>query len=128
MMYRACMKYKYLWLFLALLFCLGAVGCSVPDAMCVDDKGVPQHGETEFAWFLINSFNLIFENPLRFLGIIVLIFVLLGVGGNLYANGHPILGTIVMIGGAAILAYIFTIVFFFLAMVFGLMLGGFRKH
>ena len=124
------MKTKPILLCLLLLFCVGLCGCagSFPDAMCKDDHGVIQHGETEFSWVIINSFKLAFDNPLRLLLIIVLTFVLFLLGGWLWGAGQKFLGVLAIGIGAIILATMFTLAYFVLAMVIGIVFSGFLKR
>ena len=101
------------------------------DEMCKDDHGVPQHGETEFAWFLVNAMNALFDNPFRLLGLLIGAFLMLGVGGALIGSGNPagkLLGWLIIIGGAAVLAYIYTMMMIVLAFVVAFIIGGFRKN
>ena len=128
MMYHLSMKITLIALLL--LFCLGLTGCagSFPDAMCKDDAGIVQHGETEFSWVIINSFRLVFDHPGRFLLIIALTFALLFAGGALWGAGQKFLGAIVIVAGAVILATIFTLAYFVLAMVLGVVFSGFLKR
>jgi len=166
-MYGDCMKYKSLWLSLALLCCLGAVKTkAMPDFLTdfyplpnsvwdwnkfyPDDSNqwtrvqyyvnflgkrqtyhlreIEDGKQQELSAFLINSFTFIFGNPFQFLSIIAAILIFFTIGGSLIASDHKVLGWLFFIIGAIIWVYILTLVFFFLAMILGLCIGGFRKN
>ena len=125
---RTFMKPKLLLLFPLLLT---LTGCAAELAkMHLDDEGKPCPENQEFAWFLVHSFRLMFDNPLLLLGSLVGVFLLIGFGSALCAKGGlwKLLGIILLVAGAAVYACFLSLMYFMLALVIGVIIGGFRKH
>lgn len=70
------------WMLVPLLLFL--TGCEQWNKLFLDDAGQPAIEQQEFSWFLINVFRLVFDDPLRFIGTAIGIFLLLAVGGALW--------------------------------------------
>ena len=123
------MKYKYIIIVLLLLACLGTTGCAgcFPDALCKDDHGVVQHGETEFAWVLVNSFDYAFDHIFEIIGLMLVSFLGIGFGISLIANGHKFWGWLLIIGGAIFLALVYTMAMIVVVFAVAFMINGLRK-
>ena len=123
------MKYKYVIILLLQLVCLGTAGCagSFPDALCKDDHGVVQHGECEFAWVLVNSFDYAFDHIFEIIGLMIVSFFVIGFGISLIANGHKFWGWLLLIGGGIFIAVVYTMCLILLLFVVAFAINGFRK-
>jgi len=122
------MKPKYLPLVPLLI---GLTGCAEQLAqMHLDDSGKPCPENQEFAWFLIHSFRMAFDNPLLLLGSLFGVFLLIGFGSALWAKGGiwKFFGIIMLVAGAAIYCAFLSVVYFMLALAVGVIIRGFRKH
>ncbi len=121
------MKTKY-WMLVPLLLTL--TGCAAELAkLHLDEHGKPCPEEQQFAYFLINSFNLAFESPLLLLGSIVGVFLLMSFGVAFWAKGGvwKLIGVLMVVVGAALYAYFLSMVFFAMALALGVILSGFRR-
>lgn len=121
------MKARY-WMAVPLLVTL--TGCAEQLAkMHMDDDGKPCPENQEFAWFLIHSFRMAFDNPLLLLGSIVGVFLLMSFGVAFWAKGGVwrVLGILMVVVGAAAYAYFLSMVYLAMALALGVILSGFRR-
>lgn len=120
------MKAAY-WMLVPL--CLALTGCEQWDKLFLDDAGQAPIPEQEFAWFLINAFRLVFADPWRLLGCVVGLFLLLAVGGDLWAKGGvwKLIGIVMVVLGITAYGCIVGLLYIFLAMALGVVLSGFRR-
>jgi len=120
------MKAAY-WILVPLCLCL--TGCEQWDKLFLDDVGKPSIPEQEFSWFMVNVFRLVLDNPLRFLGCVVGLFLLLLFGGALWSKGGiwKLVGIILVVAGITVYSVVVGVVYIFLAMAIGVMLGAGRK-
>ena len=132
MLYAAYMKYKYVISILLLLVCLESAGCRgcFPDALCKDDHGVIQHGNTEFAWFLVNSFNYLWEHLFEVIALFVASFFVYGWGISLIQSDNStkkFLGWVLLVTASAFLAYLYVMVMLIMVLLVAFAINGFRR-
>jgi hypothetical protein len=112
-------------------FCLALTGCAEELAkLHLDENGKPCAENQEFAYFIINSFNLVFDHPLMFLASIVGVFLLMSFGVALWAKGGiwKFFGVLMVVAGAAIYCVFLGMVYLVMALALGVIISGFRKH
>jgi hypothetical protein len=109
---------------------LALTGCQAWDSLFLDDAGRPSNEEQELGWFLVNVLKLVFADPLRFLGIVGGIFLLLLVGGMLWLKGgiYKVIGVIMVVVGITVYCCIVGLAYLVLAIFLAVLIGGVRRN